>query len=239
MKSLVTLVVAVIVGASVGGAFLAGLVIGRGDSEAAAAPAPAPGFPTPTVSRTAQQATAESQQGSSGPSSAQPTAGTVDVARLRELALKAQSGELTEAEATELRQARQQFGGGGAAGGGGGAAGRFGGGFGGGGGGFGGGLRGTIQGIDGNTITVETSQGPLQVTVAADISVSLFTTGGLDDLETGMNITVNGERGEDGGVQANAITVIPEGTELFGGGGGGRRGGGGDGSGGGGTGGGF
>jgi len=236
MKSLMTLVVAVIIGVSMGGAFLAGLVVGRGDSEAAAAPAPS--FPTPTVSRAAQQARDEPQQGSSGPSRAQP-GGEVDVARIRELARKAQSGELTEAETAELSQIRDRFGSGRFSGGQSDRSGQSGDHDDGGGwtGGFGRGLRGTIQGIDGNTITVETPQGPLQVTVGSDISVRLFSVGGLGDLKTGMDITVNGQRGDDGGIQANAITVIPEGVELFGG--GGRRGGAGGGGRGGGGGGGF
>lgn len=105
-----------------------------------------------------------------------------------------------------------------------------GGGTGGGGTGFGGigGLTGTIDGIEGNVVTVSTSQGPLVATVGADTTVQMTVQGSLEDLEPGVQVTVIGQRGEDGTVQAVTIIILPEGGGLFGGGqfGGGQFGGG-------------
>lgn len=88
--------------------------------------------------------------------------------------------------------------------------------------GFGGrgGLAGTIEKIEGNTVTVNTPQGPLQATIGADTTVQMFAEGTWDDLKTGLSVTVMGQREEDGTVTARSIVITPEGTDgLFGGGG--------------------
>lgn len=86
--------------------------------------------------------------------------------------------------------------------------------------GFGGagGLTGTIEGIEGDTITINTAQGPLLATIGADTTIQIFVEGTLTDLENGIQVTVRGQRGEDGTVEATSITVTPEGLGgLFGG----------------------
>ena len=83
---------------------------------------------------------------------------------------------------------------------------------------------GTIQEIQGNSVTVITLQGPLQATVTEDTTIQLFSAGSIGDLRVDMRVTVLGQRTEDGSVVAASIVVAPEGT-LFSGGGafGGRQ----------------
>ena len=104
---------------------------------------------------------------------------------------------------------------------------QFGGGFGGGGGGrrFGGGgggdgLSGTIETIEGDTLTINTQRGPLQADVGPETTILIFADGMLADLEPGMQVSVISERSADGSVIATSITVRPEGGGGFCGGGG-------------------
>lgn len=86
--------------------------------------------------------------------------------------------------------------------------------------GFGGagGLTGTIEGIEGDTITINTAQGPLLATISTDTTIQIITEGTLTDLENGTQVTVRGQRGEDGTVEATSIIITPEGLGgLFGG----------------------
>ena len=78
-----------------------------------------------------------------------------------------------------------------------------------------GGLTGTIEEIEGNTVTVNTAQGPLQATVGEETTIQMFTEGTLADLQTGLRVTVIGQRGEDGAVEATSIVVTPEGADGF------------------------
>lgn len=98
---------------------------------------------------------------------------------------------------------------------------QFGGQFGGAGGGrrFGGGdgLSGTIETIEGNTLTINTPRGPLQAEVGPETTIQIFADGTLADLEAGMQVTVISERADDGSVVATSITVTPEGAGGFGG----------------------
>ncbi len=86
--------------------------------------------------------------------------------------------------------------------------------------GFGGraGRSGTIDGVEGNVVTVNTSQGPLVATVGEDTTIQMTVPGSLEDLEPSVQVTVIGERGEDGTVQVVTIVILPEGGGLFGGG---------------------
>ena len=94
-------------------------------------------------------------------------------------------------------------------------------GFGGGGGGqrFGGGdgLFGTIESIEGDTLTINTQRGPLQADVGPETTILIFADGTLADLEPGMQVSVISERADDGSVIATSITVRPEGAGGFGG----------------------
>jgi hypothetical protein len=82
-----------------------------------------------------------------------------------------------------------------------------------------GGLAGTIESVEGNTVTVNTAQGPLQATIGADTTIQTFAEGTLADLEPGLQVTVTGQRAEDGSVQATSILITPEGAVSFPGGG--------------------
>ncbi len=127
------------------------------------------------------------------------------LARLQQLRQQAQQGQLTPAQQQELQQLLQhvqgQFGQGGT----GGFAGR-------------GGLTGTIERIEGNTVTITTAQGPLQATLDADTTIQKTTVGAVADLTPGLRVTVVGQRGADGAVTARSIVITTEGVNLFGGG---------------------
>jgi hypothetical protein len=118
------------------------------------------------------------------------------------------TGDITPDQLSQLRQQfQEQLGGGGGEFGGGGRLG----------GRRGGGLTGPIETIEGSTLTITTSQGPLQATIGADTTIRTFTQGTLEDLRTGLQVTVVGARGEDGTVQARSILITPEGDGgLFG-----------------------
>ena len=73
------------------------------------------------------------------------------------------------------------------------------------------GLTGTVETIEGNTVTINTSQGPLQATIGGETTIQMFTEGGLEDLTMGLQVTVVGQRGEDGTVAARSILITPEG----------------------------
>ena len=138
----------------------------------------------------------------------QPTGGTgaLDLDALR------QQLQSSDFDPDTFAQLREQFGG------------QFGGGGGGGGQRFGGagggdGLFGTIETIEGDTLTINTQRGPLQAAVGAETTILIFADGSLGDLEPGMQVTVVSERAADGSVVATSITVRPEGGGFFGGGG--------------------
>ena len=81
------------------------------------------------------------------------------------------------------------------------------------------GRTGAIEQVEGNTLTVSTEEGTLQAIIGADTTIQLFTEATLAELTEGMRVTVVGQPGEDGTVQALSIIVVPEGQEgLFGGG---------------------
>lgn len=78
-------------------------------------------------------------------------------------------------------------------------------------------LTGTIEKIEGDTVTLNTPQGLLQAITAADTTIQMFSQGTAADLDAGVRVTVIGQRGEDGTVEARSISVIPESAEgLFG-----------------------
>ena len=87
-------------------------------------------------------------------------------------------------------------------------------------------LTGDIESIDGNVITVNTPQGPLQATLSEETGIQVFSEGAPQDLEIGQQVVISGERNEEGIMEAASVLVTPEG-DLFGGGlfgaGGGRR----------------
>ena len=187
------LIVGLILGGGLGGAFVGGVALGKnGEAEA-----PQTSLPGTSLPARGQQAQGQPDQGQLG--------------QLRE---RIQSGEITQEELAQLREQFQGQGGPGGQGGfaGGGFAGR-------------GGLNGTVEGIEGNTLTVNTPQGPLQATIGADTTIQVFAEGSVADLQTGVRVIVAGQPGEDGSLQPETIIIVPEGLEGFLGGGlpGGRR----------------
>ena len=189
-KAFVTLlVVALVLGASLGGAFAGGIVLGKSQRGEAAMNGPT------------SQPTGLSQQQSSQKGDASP-------GQLRQ---RFQAGNLTSEELAQLQQQAQQFRGGGFGVG----TGQRGGGFG----GARGGLTGTIEKIEGNKVTINTAQGPLQATIGAETAIQMLAQGTFADLIQGLRVTVVGQRGEDGTVTARSIFITPEGTDGFFGGG--------------------
>ena len=123
---------------------------------------------------------------------------------IADLQARLQSGSATP---EDLQQLRQQFAGqSGGFGGGGGAGGnlRFG----------GRGLNGPIESIEGDTITINTAQGPLQVILTADTTINNIVEVDSSALTVETRISVNGQRNEAGVMEATTITITPEGFTL-------------------------
>ena len=123
---------------------------------------------------------------------------------IADLQARLQSGSATP---EDLQQLRQQFAGqSGGFGGGGGAGGnlRFG----------GRGLNGPIESIEGDTITINTAQGPLQVVLNADTTINNIVEVDSSALTVETRISVNGQRNEAGVMEATTITITPEGFTL-------------------------
>ena len=123
---------------------------------------------------------------------------------IADLQARLQSGSATP---EDLQQLRQQFAGqSGGFGGGGGAGGnlRFG----------GRGLNGPIESIEGDTITINTAQGPLQVILNADTTINNIVEVDSSALTVETRISVNGQRNEAGVMEATTITITPEGFTL-------------------------
>ena len=72
---------------------------------------------------------------------------------------------------------------------------------------------GTVEGLDGNTLTVNTPQGPLLAALGDETVIQMFAQGSPSDLTVGARVTVTGQRGEDGTVEAVSILIIPEGAQ--------------------------
>ena len=181
-KAFLALVVLVlVVGGGVGGAFAGGVALGKtqGDGAPPGVAGETPGLQSPGV-------------GAAG----QPNQQTLDQLRQR-----IQSGEVS---AEELEGLRQQFQGRapGATGGLGSVPGDA---------GFAGGrgLTGTVGSVSEGLIVVDTPQGPLRAVIGEETVVSAITQGTLGDLESGVTVTVVGQRGEDGTVRADSILILP------------------------------
>ncbi|MBI4200581.1 MAG: hypothetical protein HY535_08945 [Chloroflexi bacterium] len=79
----------------------------------------------------------------------------------------------------------------------------------------GGGLTGTVESVQGNTLTVNTPQGPLRAAIGADTTIQKLAKGTLQDLTKGLRVTVVGQRGEDGTLAAQSVLITPEGAGEF------------------------
>jgi len=190
VKTLISLMVfALILGGSIGGAFIGGIALGKGQ-ESGGPEISLPSQSLPTIER--------AQEGQiTGPTQEQ----------IEDIRERFQSGELTREEVAQLRQQflnRQGMGGGDGEQG---ARAR---------GGIGGGrILGTIESIDGNTVTINTPQGPLEATIGSDSVIQRFSEGSMSDLEEGLRITITGQRTENGVLEVTSILIAPEGAGGF------------------------
>ena len=76
-----------------------------------------------------------------------------------------------------------------------------------------GGVTGTVDKVDGNLVTITTSEGPVEVIIAEDTPVSRIAEASVDDLQPGVQVTVMGPAGEAGRVEAANLVITPEGLE--------------------------
>ncbi len=76
-------------------------------------------------------------------------------------------------------------------------------------------LTGVVEKTDDNTVTISTPQGPIKATVGPDCAIVMTSEGTLEDLSTGMTVSVNGAPGEDGTIDARMISVVPADMEGF------------------------
>ena len=77
-------------------------------------------------------------------------------------------------------------------------------------------MIGTVQGLDGNSLVLNTPVGPLEATVGDDTSILSISEaeGTLEDLTSGLRVTITGERNEEGLLEATAVRVVPEGLQI-------------------------
>jgi hypothetical protein len=73
------------------------------------------------------------------------------------------------------------------------------------------GAYGTLTKIDGNTLTLTTTQGPVTVYVGSDTTIQKTVTGTLSDLNEGQSLIVMGTDDESGNITATSIVIQPQG----------------------------
>ncbi len=176
----VLLVFVLVLGGGLGGAFAGGVALGKIQSDDGGSSAPLPFSP---------------RQGPSGQAGQQPTdqarqqfgSGQPSQQDLDQLRQRFQSGEINPEHLDGLRQ---QFSGQGFPG--------------------GGGLTGTIEEIEGDTVTVDTPHGALQATINDETVIRKLAVGEPVDLQAGVRVTVIGQPGEDGVVAARSILLNPD-----------------------------
>lgn len=87
-----------------------------------------------------------------------------------------------------------------------------------------GGAVGTIQGLEGDVLTVSSPRGELAVMLSESTRVFQVSETDRESLEAETNVRVVGSRNPEGGIAAQSVIIVPEGAEnLFGGGGPGGR----------------
>ena len=199
------LAVFVVLGVSFGGTFIGGVALGKSQSDDSAADSSGP----LAGSGLQQQAAGQSGRGrgdQSGQGFQAGSASPEDLARLRErfqsgdiapddlaqIRERFQSGEVSPDDLSQIRERFGQVSGSRGA------------------------LTGTINQVEGNTLTVETSQGALQATISDETVIQKFAVVELEDLQTGVQVAVIGQpEGEDGPVAARLIFITLEGASSF------------------------
>ena len=203
--------------AAIAGALVIAFAVACGSAGDGSGPAAAPtadisSFPTPSVSRATRQPdprptspapTAQTPEDSEDSGSETADVPPISPEEIQELRERLGRGELSEEEAQEVfLRLREQFGGGQ-------------GGIGPG--GFGGAqAAGTIENIDGNTITIATELATVTATLGENTNVSITSILEPVALTDSAQVIVVSERVE-GSNLARSITVVPEGQGGFGG----------------------
>lgn len=72
-----------------------------------------------------------------------------------------------------------------------------------------GGTLGTVDKVEGNILTLNTTEGIVRVLIVDDTTIQKMGEGSLSDISPGQSITVSGERQEDGSIEATGIFVTP------------------------------
>ena len=78
--------------------------------------------------------------------------------------------------------------------------------------GSGSGLTGTIEKVEGNTLTVNTPRGSIRATLGQNTVIQKSSVISPNDLKPGQRVTVVGQRGQDDTVQARSIVLVSEGA---------------------------
>jgi hypothetical protein len=73
------------------------------------------------------------------------------------------------------------------------------------------GTSGTLAKIDGNILTLTTSQGTVAVNISADTTIQKTMTGTLSDLQVGESLFVMGNPDASGNISATSIQIQPQG----------------------------
>ena len=70
---------------------------------------------------------------------------------------------------------------------------------------------GTINGINGSSLTVTTAQGQVIVNISTATVIQKAVRGALSDLQTGVSLTAIGATDSNGNVNAISISIRPQG----------------------------
>jgi hypothetical protein len=76
-----------------------------------------------------------------------------------------------------------------------------------------GGVTGAVEKVERNVATITTPEGPIEVTLGEDTSLSRISEASVDDLQPGIPVTVMGPAGKDGRIEAASVIITPEGMK--------------------------
>jgi hypothetical protein len=76
------------------------------------------------------------------------------------------------------------------------------------------GTMGTLTEIDGNILTLTTSQGTATVNVSSNTNIQETVTGTVSDLEEGQSLSVIGTSDSNGNITATSIRILPPGQNI-------------------------
>ena len=184
------LAVVLALGISLGGAFAGGVALGKSQGEETGAAGPAV---QPAAAARQQLEPGQVSQGDLAELRRRFQSGEIGPEDLDRLRQQFQSGEINP---RDLARGREQL------------TGRSGQGFSG-----RGAVTGTVEKVEGNTVTVDTPEGPLSVRIGEDTVIQKSAAGTLEDLQTGLRVAVVGQPDEGGTVAAQFVVLIPEGGD--------------------------